>query len=71
MSVKLSGQTVQPKKIKTVPLWTLSWPPSLSTFFVAFTVFGSIQSKNEVALLEVSIFKKSAKTEVKIFGRQS
>ena len=29
--------------------------------------FGHMQSKNEVAALEVSIFKKSAKTEVKMF----
>ena len=29
--------------------------------------FGHIQSKNEVTLLEVSIFQKSAKTEVKTF----
>ena len=39
----------------------LSWPPSLLTSFVA--CFGH-QSKNEVALFEVNIFQKSAKTEV-------
>ena len=36
-----------------------------STFFVALLCFGHIQSKNKVTPLEVSIFQKSAKTEVK------
>ena len=34
--------------------------------FVAFSVLGHIQSKNEVSLLEASLLLKSAKTEVKI-----
>ena len=37
-SEKTSGQTIRPKKIKTVALCILSWLPSLLTIFVAFTV---------------------------------
>ena len=36
-------------------------------FFFNFHRFGHIQSKNEVALLKGSIFKYSAKLEVKTF----
>ena len=59
MEEKKSGQTASPIKIKSVVLLYLSWLPSFKFFLLCF---GHIQSKNEVAPLEVSIFQKSAKT---------
>ena len=72
-SEKTSGQTVTPIKIEnsSASLSYLGHLCGLVCFgrIQSKNKFGRIPSKNKVAPLEVSIFQKSAKTEVKMFGR--
>ena len=55
---RTNGQTARPiKKIRVVLMYFIM-AANLKTFFEAFTMLGHIQSKNKVALLEVSIKKR-------------
>ena len=65
----MSGQTVKPTKIKKSSAFLSCHGRLVFTLlFVAFNMLWTIQFKNEVAPLEVSIFQKLAKTVCQNFG---
>ena len=63
----MNKQIVKLKKINSSAFLCYHGHLVFQLFLLLLIYFGHIQSKSEITSLEVSIFQKSAKTEVKTF----